>query len=265
MIDSGWPPAYARAAGTDGPIVVLTFRSSGAELEALSSVGHPFFRPPWAPNVVGMVLEPDADWDEVTELVTESYCVLAPQRLVALVERPDEAASAPAAEGRRLDPVLAGRRAEAATGVLGHVEEHAGAVAGRAGAEPVGLTGTDDAGQALGADRRPHRDQRGIDGVVVQPPPAVLLAQVGVRRVGGEQLVELGRRGVEVAVGRARRRPPAAAVRAPRTPAHRRPTSWATDGGSTARTRAIAGSASADASPSSALTSSTAARTPASS
>ena len=88
MIESGWPPAYARAAGSDGPIVVVTFRSSGAELEALSSVGQPFFRPPWAPNVVGMVLGPDVDWGEVTELVTESYCVLAPQRLVPRVERP---------------------------------------------------------------------------------------------------------------------------------------------------------------------------------
>jgi hypothetical protein len=35
MIGSGYPGGYARAAGTDGPAVVLTFRSSGEELAAL--------------------------------------------------------------------------------------------------------------------------------------------------------------------------------------------------------------------------------------
>jgi hypothetical protein len=88
----GWPPAYARAAGTDGPCMVLTFRSSGAELDVLGATGHPFFRPPWAPDVVGMLLEPGddggVDWTEVTELLTDSYCVMAPRRLAALVERP---------------------------------------------------------------------------------------------------------------------------------------------------------------------------------
>lgn len=34
------------------------------------------------------MLDGDTDWDEVGELVTESYCVLAPKKLVALVDRP---------------------------------------------------------------------------------------------------------------------------------------------------------------------------------
>jgi hypothetical protein len=102
-VADGWPPAYARAVGAvgavgaagpvdgvgaDGPIDVLTFRSSGIELDALGNVGHPFFRPPWAPNIVGLVLDAGVGWDEVAELVTESYCVLAPQNLAALVDRP---------------------------------------------------------------------------------------------------------------------------------------------------------------------------------
>ena len=87
MVDSGWPPAYARAAGADGPISVLTFRSSGAELDALTNAGPPFFKPVWFPDIVGMVLDADVDWDEVAELVTESYCALAPKKLVELVER----------------------------------------------------------------------------------------------------------------------------------------------------------------------------------
>jgi hypothetical protein len=88
LIDSGWPPVYARAAGDDGPITVMTFRSSGAELAALGSLGRPFFKPLWPENIVGMVLDAASDWEEVAELLTESYCVVAPRRLVDLVARP---------------------------------------------------------------------------------------------------------------------------------------------------------------------------------
>jgi hypothetical protein len=94
-IESGRPPAYSRAAGTDGPATVLTFRSAGPELEVLGASGPPFFRPPWAPGLVGMLIGDGegageaTDWSEVAELLTESYCVLAPRRLVALVARPE--------------------------------------------------------------------------------------------------------------------------------------------------------------------------------
>ena len=71
-----------------GPTTVMTFRSSGPELDALRRVGHPFFRPGWGDNVVGMVLDGRTDWGEVGELVTESYCIMAPKKLVALVDRP---------------------------------------------------------------------------------------------------------------------------------------------------------------------------------
>ena len=86
-IGAGWPPAYATAAGTDGPATVLTFRSAGDELAALSAVGPPFFKPVWFRDIVGITLGPDVDWTEVAELVTESYCLLAPKRLAALVHR----------------------------------------------------------------------------------------------------------------------------------------------------------------------------------
>jgi hypothetical protein len=90
MVDSGWPPAYARAAGSDGPIIVMTFRSSGPELDALSDAGYPFFKPPWFADIVGMALDANADWDEVAELLTDSYCVMAPKRLVDRVDRPTD-------------------------------------------------------------------------------------------------------------------------------------------------------------------------------
>jgi hypothetical protein len=87
-IDAGWPPAYARAAATDGPCTVLTFRSTAPEMAAFRDLGHPFFVPGWGRDDVGIVLGTDTDWRDVAELLTESYCVLAPKRLVELVERP---------------------------------------------------------------------------------------------------------------------------------------------------------------------------------
>jgi hypothetical protein len=86
-IESGWPPAYARAAASDGPMSVVMFRSSGEELDALRNAGRPFFAPVWRADEVGMVVDVGADWDEVRELVTESYCVQAPRKLVELVRR----------------------------------------------------------------------------------------------------------------------------------------------------------------------------------
>ena len=71
------------------PTTLVTFRSSGPELEMLRSAGHPYFYAGWGRDVVGMILEPTTDWDEVAELLTESYCVLAPKKLVALVDRPE--------------------------------------------------------------------------------------------------------------------------------------------------------------------------------
>ena len=74
----------------DGPVTAMTFQSSGPELGALRSASHPFFRPAWGTNAVGMVLDAGVDWDDVTELLTESYCILAPRNLVELVDRPTE-------------------------------------------------------------------------------------------------------------------------------------------------------------------------------
>ena len=88
IIDEGWPPAYARAAATDGPVPVVMFRSSGPELDVLRETGAPFFGPPWRADEVGLLLGTDVDWNEVAELVTESYCVQAPRHLAATVERP---------------------------------------------------------------------------------------------------------------------------------------------------------------------------------
>jgi hypothetical protein len=87
VVDEGWPPAYARTVGTDGRCVVVAVRAAGAELDALRSMGHPFSAPPWRADEV-LVAAESVDADELAELVTESYCVVAPTRLAAQVARP---------------------------------------------------------------------------------------------------------------------------------------------------------------------------------
>ena len=89
-VDSGHPPGYARAVGKDSLVTVLMFRSSGPELDALRNAGHPFFAPRWRGDEVGMVFDSDVDWNEVAELLTESYCVQAPKKLAEQVDRPTE-------------------------------------------------------------------------------------------------------------------------------------------------------------------------------
>jgi hypothetical protein len=86
-VDDGWPPAYAQATSSTGPLCAMTFRSSGPELEALTLAGPPFFKPPWSATVVGMLLDDDTDWDEVAELLTVSYLIMAPKRLAAVVSQ----------------------------------------------------------------------------------------------------------------------------------------------------------------------------------
>jgi YjbR len=81
-IVDGWPPAYARAAGSDG--VVLTFRTSDVVRDGLRGAGARFFVPVWgtrwATKVVGLKLGPRVDWNEVAALVEQSYRLLAPRR-----------------------------------------------------------------------------------------------------------------------------------------------------------------------------------------
>jgi hypothetical protein len=74
--------------GDADAVVVLSFRSAGEELEVLRHAVHPFFVLGWGRDAIGMVIDDDTDWKEVRELITESFCVLAPKKLIALVDRP---------------------------------------------------------------------------------------------------------------------------------------------------------------------------------
>jgi len=52
----------------------------------LLSTGHPFFAPRAGPDRIGALLTDDTDWEEIRELVTESYRLLAPKKLSALLD-----------------------------------------------------------------------------------------------------------------------------------------------------------------------------------
>lgn len=87
VVEPGRPAAFAEAAGVTAPATVLTFRSEAPELEVLLRSGPPFFAAPWGEDTVGMLVD-GADHHELEELLTDSYCVLAPRKLAESVDRP---------------------------------------------------------------------------------------------------------------------------------------------------------------------------------
>jgi hypothetical protein len=86
VAQAGYESSFRDITGIPDPTPILTFHASGDELLALVNAGRPFYKPPWSPTIVGMELGEGTDWAEVAELVTESYRVCAPQKLVRLLD-----------------------------------------------------------------------------------------------------------------------------------------------------------------------------------
>ena len=78
-VDDDAPPSIAKIAQAIGPGSMVVFRSSGPELVALRNAGPPFFYAGWGRDVIALALQPATDWDEVTELLTESYSAMRAQ------------------------------------------------------------------------------------------------------------------------------------------------------------------------------------------
>src|SRR5580658_5985412 len=68
----------AREGRTGKPVPLLVLRADPDERDALLSIGHPFFAPRAGPDRIGVRLTDGSDWEEVRELLTESYRRLAP-------------------------------------------------------------------------------------------------------------------------------------------------------------------------------------------
>jgi hypothetical protein len=78
----------ARADPAGQPVPLLVLRADPQERDALLAVGHPFFPTRAGRGRIGVLLTSDTDWPEIGELVIESYRVLAPKKLTALLDEP---------------------------------------------------------------------------------------------------------------------------------------------------------------------------------
>jgi YjbR len=76
----------ARAGSTGKPVPLLVLRAGPDEREALMSIGHPYFASRASRDRIVVMLTEDTDWEEISELVTESYRKLAPKKLTALLD-----------------------------------------------------------------------------------------------------------------------------------------------------------------------------------
>jgi hypothetical protein len=77
----------ARENATGEPAPLLVLRADPDERDALLPIGHPFFAPRAGRGRIGVMLTHDTDWEEIRELVTESYRILAPKKLTALLDQ----------------------------------------------------------------------------------------------------------------------------------------------------------------------------------
>jgi len=68
------------------PVPLLVLRADPDEREVLVAIGHPFFTSNSGRDRIGVLLNDDTDWEEIRELVTESYRTLAPKKLTALLD-----------------------------------------------------------------------------------------------------------------------------------------------------------------------------------
>jgi len=71
---------------TGKPVPLLVLRADPDEREALLSVGRPFFASRAGRDRIGVLLSDATDWEEIRELVIDSYRVLAPKKLTALLD-----------------------------------------------------------------------------------------------------------------------------------------------------------------------------------
>jgi hypothetical protein len=76
----------AKEGRTGKSVSLLILRADPEERDALLSFGRPFFAPRAGPGRIGVLLGDNTDWEEIRGLVTESYRILAPKKLTALLD-----------------------------------------------------------------------------------------------------------------------------------------------------------------------------------
>jgi hypothetical protein len=76
----------AKDGRTGNSVPLLILRAYPEERDALLSFGRPFFAPRAGPGRIGVLLGDGTDWEEIRQLVTETYRILAPNKLTALLD-----------------------------------------------------------------------------------------------------------------------------------------------------------------------------------
>ncbi len=74
--------------GDDGR-ASMTMKAAPDEQESLLAEGHPFFLPKYVGSKgwIGIFVDAETDWAEVDELVEDSFRLIAPKRVTALLDR----------------------------------------------------------------------------------------------------------------------------------------------------------------------------------
>ena len=75
----------ATEGSTGQAVPLLVLRARRGERDALLSAGHPYFASRAGGDRIGVLLTDGTDWEEIRELVTESYRILAPKKLTARI------------------------------------------------------------------------------------------------------------------------------------------------------------------------------------
>ena len=75
-------------AQSDDGTTTMSMKAAPGEQESLLAVGHPFFKPAYVGSKgwIGIVIDDETDWDEVRELVLDSYRAIAPKTLVRCLD-----------------------------------------------------------------------------------------------------------------------------------------------------------------------------------
>ena len=81
---------YVFSVSTDAaPATMLVVRAAPDEREVLLRMSHPYFAPRSGRDRLGVVIDASTDWEEMAELITESYRLHAPKMLARTLDQED--------------------------------------------------------------------------------------------------------------------------------------------------------------------------------
>ena len=66
----------------------IVFRAPDSEVMSFEHLGPSHFKAGWGRNVVGVIIDGDTDWDDLREMLIDSYCIQAPATLVSQLDVP---------------------------------------------------------------------------------------------------------------------------------------------------------------------------------